>query len=1636
MINDFMVTTRSGDLVPGDIKKIQKKTDSATFGIKGVSAQDLEAKLHIQFYNGITTKDIQTSIIKTSVDMIDIDTPNYTYVAAKAFLDEQYHVVGNLLNGVKGVPYSHSLKDYLDYGVTEGRINNSFYRDFDLDELNRYIVPERDFLFNYLGIKASYDRYLLKNRKKELFELPQHMFMGIAMFLAQNEKNKMFWAKKFYDTISMFEIMLATPTLSNARTNRNQLSSCFRKGTPVKTLDGFTSIDELKEGDFVLTHKNRFMEVEELYEREFNGSLIKLKIAGQTRLLEATEEHPILSIKKDDINCIRHLSNCLLSNGKNKNCFKLPGKYKNDCEYLNKEFTGISKWSSIKDLDVGDFVNISFSKYEHNIDLINIIDYINLKGVIEDEDGFLKMKRTVDSLRHRRSFLNVQTKPIKNNIALDYNLMLFLGYFLAEGHISKDRTSLTFTFGSKEKYYINEVLSITYMIFGYQGSIKENIDNSTSVIISNRLISEFIFELVGSGFNKKRLTNILKYAKPEAQKGLLVGCFRGDSSAVEYGYILAMANGGLINDLFEIALRNGYSPLAYKHKNIPKLGNHIVYNLVIGSARDESFCLLVNKNISKINFNAKLITAKEYFWHEGEFYSQIRDKSEEQINETVYNIEVEEDHSYSVNNVSVHNCFQGQAEDNIEGIFDSYKDMALLSKYGGGIGWDWARIRASNAPIDGHIGAGGGLIPWLKITNDIAIGVDQLGTRKGAIAVYIEPWHLDVKDFLDLKKNAGEERRRAHDLFPGLWINDLFMKRVEEDGIWTLFDPYDTSDLHELHGEDFEMRYCEYEFNSNIRKETLNAKDLWKKILLSYYETGSPFLGFKDEANRRNANSHDGIIGCTNLCVTGDTRLATQFGQVKAKELFEMNKKILATYDYRVNGDSKNYGAGVAECIVMHKTKENAEIFELTTKDGYSIKSTEWHEYYVSRNKSIIKIPLKDVLVGDKLMIQSDVGQFGIEGSYELGFISGLIAGDGTFSVKEKNGYSIAHIDLYNEDMNLGDKVFNCIETLIDKDYGFLQKAHKKDFKTIYPKVIQHTENSSKLRFSSGRLGRILDEKFNFNRDTKQTVPEFIFKGRKETVVGYLQGMFISDGTVNIIQNEGIPTFTIQLGSIHKNLLKDIQVLLSNFGIRSKIYDKGERNKNDRFTYTTVNGEFKTYESKNIFILQLNGNNAIKFINEIGFIGPKQEKALAVLQRRESMGYTRHSNKSEKFEVEITSIKKVGVEDVYDTTQLLNHSLIFNGLVTGNCTEIFQNTTANKYAILLELDGGKEFLVDEEVMIDVVLIDGTIESKVAKKLSNVDRILIDGNIEKIEFISHVITEKGETLVCNLGSVNLSKVNSKEDMARVVPIGIRMLDNVIDLNMYPIKQAYNANKKSRAIGLGVMGEAQMLAEKGIYFGSDIHLKEIDKVMEWFSFYSINASADLAVEKGAYPLFEGSKWSKGILPIDTANKNALLLVDRELDCDWDALREKVSNGMRNGYLMAIAPTSTISIVTGTTQAIEPIYRVKYYEENLSGLIPVVAPNISPDTISFYQNATAYNVDQLDIVRAGGVRQKWIDQGQSLNIFMRKDKASGQYLNNIYMLGWKLGLKATYYLRSESPEEIKTEVIDRGMECSGCQ
>lgn len=215
-------------------------------------------------------------------------------------------------------------------------------------------------------------------------------------------------------------------------------------------------------------------------------------------------------------------------------------------------------------------------------------------------------------------------------------------------------------------------------------------------------------------------------------------------------------------------------------------------------------------------------------------------------------------------------CFLTTIEDDLAGIFKAIKDNALLSKYAGGLGNDWSAVRGLGSRIKGTNGQSQGLVPFLKVANDTAIAVNQGGKRKGAVCGYLETWHIDIEEFLDLRKNTGDDRRRTHDMNTANWVPDLFMQRVEEDGTWTLFSPDETPDLHDLFGRPFAERYTHYEAaaaRGEMRvSRTLRAVELWRKMLTMIFETGHPWITFKDPCNLRSPQQHVGVVHSSNLC--------------------------------------------------------------------------------------------------------------------------------------------------------------------------------------------------------------------------------------------------------------------------------------------------------------------------------------------------------------------------------------------------------------------------------------------------------------------------------------------------------------------------------------------------------------------------------------------------------------------------------------------------------------------------------------------------------------------------------------------------------------------------------------------------
>ncbi len=548
-------------------------------------------------------------------------------------------------------------------------------------------------------------------------------------------------------------------------------------------------------------------------------------------------------------------------------------------------------------------------------------------------------------------------------------------------------------------------------------------------------------------------------------------------------------------------------------------------------------------------------------------------------------------------------CYLSTIPDDLAGIFSAIRDNALLSKWSGGIGNDWTPVRALGSPIRGTNGRSQGIVPFLKVANDTAVAVNQGGKRRGAVCAYLEVWHLDVEEFLDLRKNTGDERRRTHDMNTALWVPDLFMQRVRDGEEWTLFCPSVVPDLHDLFGRAFAERYAAYEAafdRGEIRlAKRIRAMDLWRRILTALYETGHPWLAFKDPSNIRSPQDHAGVIHGSNLC-----------------------------------------------------------------------------------------------------------------------------------------------------------------------------------------------------------------------------------------------------------------------------------------------------------------------------------------------------------------------------------------------------------------TEILLNTRADEVA-----------------------------------------------------------------VCNLGSVNLAAhvhdgALELKRLEETVRVAMRMLDNVIDLNYYPIPQAQVANLRHRPVGLGLMGFQDALWKLGLSYASDEAVHFADFSMEAIAYYATLASTELARERGAYPSFAGSKWDRGLLPHDTldlleAERGEPVEVERGGHFEWEPVREAIRRrGMRNSNCLAIAPTATIANIAGVTPSIEPVYANLYVKSNLSGEFTVVNEALVRDLaarglwdsgmleeLKYHDGSvqpihrvpddlkarypTAFEIEPRWLIACAARRQKWIDMGQSLNLYV--SEPSGRKLSEIYQLAWRSGLKTTYYLRSRGATQIEKATLD---------
>lgn len=938
-------------------------------------------------------------------------------------------------------------------------------------------------------------------------------------------------------------------------------------------------------------------------------------------------------------------------------------------------------------------------------------------------------------------------------------------------------------------------------------------------------------------------------------------------------------------------------------------------------------------------------------------------------------------------NAQLSSCFISTPEDDLKSIYDDNTDLAMISKNGGGIGTYVGYLRGHGSSIQGIENTSHGILGWLKQLNNTAVSVDQLGSRAGAIAAYLDLFHIDIEDFLELRLNTGDQAKRAHELFTGVCIPDLFMYQVNKRGDWYLFDPhevktklgyylqdfYDKEKWDTRHEPNKELNAFTYHYfkavdsNELKLKKRISAIDLMKKIMKAQLETGMPYMFYRDTVNRENPNKHSGMIYCSNLCVTGDSELLTEDGYKTAKDLYDTQEKMNVVIDTRTTEDEIE-GTKIVPTIGMRLTKKKAEIYSVKTKQGFSLKSTKWHKYYVLENDTVLKKSLSELKKGDKLLVQSKEGSFGNNSAVDEAYLMGVIAGDGSFT--DKNSPIIY---LYGEKETLKEEIEHKISKILEKQN--FESIHYST--TLTPKfrdMKDFKQDKKGVLLSNSLLGNVFNKNYSFNKDTKLQVPKYIKNGNKATQSAYLSGLFQMDGCIHV--NEKYKSGSIELVSINQDFVKSIQILLLNFGIYSTIYKRNPRVAKLSNGY----GKNKEYNCSATYRITIQDRNSRKLFMEN--IEMKSSDIKKYNDFEETLQPISRKPKH-KFTAEIKSIDFYGIEDVYDTTQPDYHSLIFNGIVTGNCSEISQ--TQNPTTVI------------DEIMTN------------------------DGKIITTK-------ESGDFVVCNLSSTvlnNAFKINynstkeeiekSKKYLEDVLRIQVRATDNTIDINNLPVKQAEFTNQKYRAIGLGEQGIAALLAKMNIPFDSDEATEFIGDLEEIIMKTILDESANLAQEKGSYKLFEGSEWESGAW------------LGRRGITEGELL-EKTKKGMRNAWVRAVAPTASTAVLAGSTAAADTIFDTIFYDGKKDAKMPIVAPELSPETWFFYKPTGLMeyeeetNLGHMWAIKHNQVRQVWVDQATSFNLYILDDIKASQLLR-LHNEIWSRGIKTSYYTRSQDASQMDT-------------
>ena len=976
-------------------------------------------------------------------------------------------------------------------------------------------------------------------------------------------------------------------------------------------------------------------------------------------------------------------------------------------------------------------------------------------------------------------------------------------------------------------------------------------------------------------------------------------------------------------------------------------------------------------------------------------------------------------------------CFLlGMEEDSLDGIYNTLHDCANISKWAGGVGLHIHNVRANNSIIRGTNGKSTGIVPMLRVFNDTARFINQSGKRNGSFAIYLEPWHADIVEFLDLKKNQGDEELRSRDLFYALWVPDLFMKRIKDNGKWSLFCPNECPNLSDVYGEKFEELYMKYESSPHLIRKTINARDLWFKILDSQMETGTPYLLYKDAANNKSNQKNLGTIKSSNLCVAPETKILTNRGYYEIKSL--VNQKVNIW-----NGDD------FSEVTVL-KTGENQELIEIETSDGCILQCTPYHKFYIQTkynssktsksnpNIHITLVEAQNLKENDKLVKCDYPIIDGIE-DFKYAYTHGFFCGDGTYNQnqceKEKQCNNVAlqghsyckrHIDFMNDE-NMCDFPKQTSDTNI-KCYGM--SYIKKPIVSLYgekKQLLQYLDyRSVGNEDATGRLNVCLQLDINEKFD----VP---FNASIQNKLEWFSGYCDADGCIT----KNGTNEALQIACINKDFLMKTKLMLQTCGINPKV--KLMRDKRKQMLPDS-NKILKEYDCKAIYRLLISSYDLQKIV-EIGF-SPKRLKINNNMPNRDARKF-----------ITIKRVSNNGrIDDTYCFNEPKKHSGIFNGMITSQCAEI------------LEFSDDKESAVCN--LASIALPAFVNQNKKSFDYEHLHRVtkVVTSNLNKIIDINFYPTTK--TRRSNLlhrpigiGVQGLADVFIMMDVAFHSDIAKTINKLIFETMYHAALERSNELAKERHLDM-------IMIRTHIGNNVDLSTLEPDEYVDVSNLPTelksrnpiVKEITDLKLDHaGAYSSFEQSPASEGILQFDMWNVST-----PSTRYDWSILKSSIiANGLRNSLLIAAMPTASTSQILGYNECFEPITSNIYSRRTLAGEFVVVNKYLMRELIDLglwndkIKNniiANKGSIQQLldlpehirnkykivwempmkHLIDMSADRGAFVCQSQSLNLWL--EDPNYNTLTSMHFYSWKKGLKTgIYYLRRKAKHQAQQFTIE---------